>query len=100
MIPVTHLLITGAVLFAIGMTIVLVKRNAIVVLMGIELMLNAANINFVAFSRTDQQIGGQMIALFVIIVAAAEAAVALAIVMKAVKAFKTSDVDEIKELNE
>jgi NADH-quinone oxidoreductase subunit K len=79
----TYYLILAAALFSIGLAIVLVKKNAVFVLMGIELMLNAVNINFVAFCYFDpEKLQGQIFAIFVILVAAAEAAVGLAILLK------------------
>jgi NADH-quinone oxidoreductase subunit K len=81
MIPVglTHFLVLGAILFALGLLAVITKRNAVTVLMGVELIINAANINFIAFARyLDKDIDGQMFGVFVIVVAAASAAVALA----------------------
>src|SRR5438093_782155 len=81
-IDVEHFLVIGALLFAIGLFVALSKRNAIGVLMGVELMLNAVNLTLVAFSRfsvSDRPITGQTFAVFVITVAAAEAAVALAL---------------------
>lgn len=97
--PVEHLVILGAVLFCIGLFVVLTRKNAIAVLIGIELMLNASNINLVAFSHFDPDfLQGQIFALFVITVAAAEAAVALAIVVKVYQHFQTADLDKISEL--
>ena len=96
--PVEHFFILSALLFCLGFAICVTKKNAIVVLMGIELMLNAANINFVAASQFDKGIAGQYFALFVIVVAATEAAVALAIVIKLYKHFKTVDLDQINKL--
>jgi NADH-quinone oxidoreductase subunit K len=94
-----HFLFIAAILFCIGVTIVITKKNAVVVLMGIELILNAANINLVAFSQYDQSmLRGNMFALFIIVVAAAEAAVALAIIIKAYHYFKTVNIDEVNEL--
>ncbi|MCG8474048.1 MAG: NADH-quinone oxidoreductase subunit NuoK [Cytophagales bacterium] len=95
-----HFLFFGASLFCIGLAIVLTKRNAIVVLMGIELILNAANINLIAFSQYDPGLGGQMFALFVMILAAAEVAVALAIVLNVYKYFRSSNLDEISSLGD
>lgn len=93
-------LLVGAALFCIGLTVVLLKRHAIVVLMGIELMLNAVNINLVAFSQYDpDRIQGQMLALFVIVVAAAESAVALAILIQVYRHSRTAQLDELTELN-
>ncbi|MDW7692458.1 NADH-quinone oxidoreductase subunit NuoK [Flammeovirgaceae bacterium SG7u.111] len=100
MIPLQHFLLLSAALFSIGVAIVLVKKNAIVVLMGIELMLNAANINLVAFSKYDPSINGQMFALFVMIVAAAEAAVALAIVLKAYHYYRSIELDDLNSLKD
>lgn len=86
-------------LFAIGLGVVITKRNAIFVLMGIELMLNAANINFVAFNHIgDVKNHGQVFGLFVIVIAAAEAAIALAIVLKVVKYYRTTNVDQVDSL--
>jgi len=92
----THFLIVGAILFALGLMAILSKRNTIMVLMGVELVLNAANINLVAFSRfTELALDGQMIGLFVIIIAAAEAAVALAIVLNVYSRFNAINLDQI-----
>lgn len=94
-----HYFVLGAILFCIGLAIVITKKNAIVVLMGVELILNAANINFVAISRLDHaQMEGQFFSLFVIVVAAAEAAVGLAIILKVYKYFSTTNLDEINQL--
>ena len=99
MIPTEHFLYLAATLFCIGLVAVITKKNAIVVLMGVELMLNAANINLVAFSRFDAfKLQGQIFSLFVIVVAAAEAAVALAIVLKVYSYYKTSELDKVNEL--
>jgi len=91
----------SAALFAIGITTIVVRRNVLYVLMGIEMILNAANINFVAFNRfSGDGLDGQMFAIFVIILAAAEAAVALAIVLNVFHLFgsvKPSDVDLLRE---
>ncbi len=95
----THFLIVSAILFAIGLLAIISRRNIIMVLMGVELILNSANINFVAFSRyTELGLDGNMIALFVIIIAAAEAAVALAIVLNIYNRFRTINADEINLL--
>jgi NADH-quinone oxidoreductase subunit K len=97
----THFLIISAVLFSFGVFAIITRRNAIMVLMGIELILNAANINFVAFSRySTGTLDGQMIALFVIILAAAEAAIALAIILNIFRNFNTVDVDELTQLRD
>ena len=100
MVPVTHYIALAAVLFAIGFVGVLVKRNAIIVFMCIELMLNAANLTFLAFSRQSGNLSGNAIAFFVIAVAAAEAAVGLAIVIAVFRTRETVSVDEVQTLRE
>jgi NADH:ubiquinone oxidoreductase subunit K len=100
LIPLLHYLFISAALFSIGVAIVITKRNIIVVLAGIELILNAANINLVAFSTLDGMIKGQLFALFIMVVAAAEATVALAIVVQVYRHFKTSNLDEISKLKD
>lgn len=87
-IGLNHYLIVSALLFIIGMAGVLLRRNAIVLMMSIELMLNAVNLTFIAFSKYTQQIDGQIIVFFVMTIAAAEAAVGLAIVVSIFKRFK------------
>ncbi|MBI1803843.1 MAG: NADH-quinone oxidoreductase subunit NuoK [Ignavibacteria bacterium] len=97
----THFLIISAILFSLGIYGVITRRNAIMVLMGIELILNAANINFVAFARYGgMHMDGQAIAVFVIVLAAAEAAIALAIVLNIYQRFNTVNVDEVSSLKE
>ena len=98
MIPITHFLALGIALFSIGLATVIVKKNAILVLLGIELMLNGANVNLIGFSQNDPQIQGQIFALFVIVVAAAEAAVALAIVIRTYQFYHSANVDAPNEL--
>jgi NADH-quinone oxidoreductase subunit K len=95
-----HYLVVGAVLFVCGIVCMATKRNGIGVLMGVELVLNGANINFVAFSRWVPSLGldGQVMALFVIVLAAAEAAVALAIALNFYNSHLTIDVDRGDEL--
>ncbi len=101
MIPLEHYLILSALLLCIGIAIIIVKKNAIVVLMGIELIFNAANINLVAFGQYDAKLlQGQTFALFVIIIAAAEASVAMAIVLKIYNFYHTSNLNEVNELKE
>ena len=96
-----HFLIVSAVLFALGIYGIATRRNAILVLMGIELVLNAANINLIAFSRyRGGGFDGQVFAVFVIILAAAEAAIALAIVLNIYKRFQTVNVDDVSSLKE
>jgi NADH-quinone oxidoreductase subunit K len=97
----THFLILGGLLFSLGLFAILTRRNAIMVLMGIELMLNAANINFVAFSRyVASSLDGQVVAVFVIILAASEVAIARAIVLNIYQNFNTVNVDEINQLKD
>ncbi len=100
-ITLTHFLLVSGILFSFGVFAVVTRRNAIMVLMGIELILNSANINFLAFSRFGGlNIEGQMAAIFVIILAAAEAAIALSIVLNIYKRFNTVNVDEISLLKD
>ncbi len=100
-VQLAHFLIVSAVLFSLGLYGIMTRRNAILVLMGVELVLNAANINFIAFSRYGgANLDGQAAAVFVIILAAAEAAVALAIVLNIYHRFQTVNVDEISNLKE
>jgi len=87
-ITLNHYLILSAFLFVTGMAGVLLRRNAIVLLMSIELMLNAVNISFVAFSRYSGKLEGQIMVFFVLTIAAAEAAVGLALVVSIFKRFK------------
>lgn len=95
-IPLDYLLFLSAALFCIGILAIITKRHAVAVLMGIELIFNAANLNLLAFSQHDPAfIQGQVFALFVIIVAAAEAAIALAIVLKVYQYFNTVHVNEV-----
>ncbi len=92
-------LLVGAILFVAGIVCMATKRNAIGILMGVELVLNAANLNFVAFARyTRLGLDGQIMSLFVIVLAAAEAAVALAIVLNFYNNHLTIDVDQGDEL--
>src|SRR6187200_579348 len=98
-VTVSHYLIVGAILFVCGVVCMATKRNGIGVLMGVELVLNGANVNFVAFSRyTPLGLDGQATALFVIVLAAAEAAVALAIALNYYNNHLTIDVDSGNEL--
>jgi NADH-quinone oxidoreductase subunit K len=103
-IGLTHFLAVAAILFALGIALVIVRRNAVLVLMGIELILNAAALNFVALARFAQVEGrppavtGDVVALFVIVIAAAEAAVAVGIVLSLFQSLATVDVDEADSL--
>jgi NADH-quinone oxidoreductase subunit K len=101
MFPVDHALIIAAFLFSIGLLIVITKRNTILVLLGIELLLNASNLNLVAFNQLRPgTLDGQMFVLFVIIVAVCEAAVGLAIVLQVYQYFQTSIPDSVSEIKE
>lgn len=100
MVPLQWYLMLAAALFGIGLVGVLIKRNALVVMMSIELMLNAANLTFLAFARQQGAIGGHAIAFFVIAVAAAEAAVGLAIIIAIFRTRGTVNMDEVRELRE
>jgi len=93
-------LVIAAVLFVLGVVCMVTRRNAIALLMGVELVLNSANLNFVAFSRFTEAraIEGQVMSIFVIILAAAEAAVALAIVLNLYRQQRSIQVDEAHEL--
>jgi NADH-quinone oxidoreductase subunit K len=95
-----HFLALSAFLFACGVVCVATKRNAIGILMGVELILNAANVNFVAFARYNPafRLEGQVFALMVVVLAAAEAAVALAIILNFYNNHATVDVDKADEL--
>ena len=100
-VQLAHFLIVSALLFSLGIYGIVTRRNAILVLMGVELVLNAANINLIAFSRYGGlNLDGQAAAIFVIILAAAEAAIALAIVLNIYHRFQTVNVDEISSLKE
>ena len=99
MIPLEHYLILAAALFSLGLYGLLTRKNAINVLMAIELIFNSANINLVAFSRfVSGDTEGQIFALFVIVIAACEAAVALAIVMSLYRILKDVNLDEASAL--
>jgi NADH-quinone oxidoreductase subunit K len=97
----SHFLVVSSLLFGLGLFAVVTRKNAIMILMGIELILNAANINFIAFSKYSTiGLDGQVISIFVIILAAAEAAIALAIILNIYNNFKTVNADEIDSLKE
>ena len=96
-----HFLFVSSILFSLGIFGVVTRKNAVMVLMGIELMLNASNIYFIAFAKYGNfGLQGQVMALFVIVLAAAEAAIALAIVLNIYKTFSTVNVDEIDTLKD
>lgn len=101
MVSLESFLSISAVLFSLGIYALITRRNAIAVLMGIELMLNSANINFIAFNRFSSgmnNLDGHVFSIFVIVLAAAEAAVALAIVINLFKNRQTVNIDEAREL--
>ncbi len=98
MITVNHYTILAAILFAIGAIGVLTRRNPLVMFMGIELMLNAVNLTFVAFSRYLQNLNGQVLVFIVLTVAAAEVAVGLALIVAIFQTRANVDVDEIDSL--
>ena len=89
-----HYIVLATILFAIGATAVLVRRNAIVVFMGVELMLNATNLAFVTFARMRGDLSGQVIAFFVMVVAAAEVVVGLAIIVSIFRTRRSASVDD------
>lgn len=95
MVPTSHYLMLSAIVFTIGVVGVLTRRNILIILMSIELILNAVNINLVAFSRQLQNIVGQVFVVFIITVAAAEAAIGLGIVIALFRNKETVNVDEI-----
>ena len=101
MTPLSAYLLLSALLFAIGLAGALTRRNAILVLIGIELMLNAANLNFIAFWRfgpNPQALTGIMFVIFSIGVAAAEAAVGVALIISIYRHYKTADVDQMDSM--
>ncbi len=98
MVPVSYYVALSAVLFIIGAVGVLTRRNAILIFMSVELMLNAANLAFVAFARAYGSLNGQVFVFFVITVAAAEVAVGLALIVAIFHAKQSIDVDEISSL--
>lgn len=101
MIPIEHFMMVSACIFSTGLYAVISKKNAILILVGIELMINAAILNFVAFSRYDRTgHAGQVFGLFAIVLAAAAVAVGLAIILNVYRHFKTVNPDEIDELKD
>ena len=99
MVPIAYYLVLAAVLFSIGIGAFLIKRNVITIFISIELMLNAVNLTFVAFAHRWHHIGGQIFVFFVMVVAAAEAAVGLAIIIAIFRTRRTLNVDEIDLMN-
>lgn len=99
MVGLEHYLVVSMMLFCLGLVCVLTRRNALGILLGIELILNAANVNFVAFNRYGGvAYDGQVFAVFVIMLAAAEATIGLAIVLGIYRSFRTIDVEAIDQL--
>jgi NADH-quinone oxidoreductase subunit K len=98
MVPLQYYLILSAIIFAVGVTGVVIRRNLIVILMSIELMLNAVNLTFIAFSRAMGLMEGQVIVFFVMTVAAAEAVVGLAIIISIFRHRQSLDPDELQLL--
>jgi NADH-quinone oxidoreductase subunit K len=95
MVPIGYYLVLGAVLFSIGVAAFLIKRNIITVFMSIELMLNAVNLTFIAYAHQWRHVSGQIFVFFVMVVAAAEAAVGLAIIIAVFRARNTLNVDQV-----
>jgi len=96
----THYLVVSAIVFSLGIMIIITRRNAIALLMGLELLLNSAALNFVAFGKfmTPGKVDGQIVALFLIVIAAAEASLALALTLNIFNRLNTIDVDEARSL--
>ncbi|MEY2637282.1 MAG: hypothetical protein RLZZ197_1759, partial [Bacteroidota bacterium] len=95
-IPVIYFLWVSAFLFATGLTILLLKKNTIFVLMGIELILNAANLNLVALSKNDPSMQGLYLSIFVLVVGVCEMAIALAIILQVYRNYRAIEVDQFK----
>jgi len=98
MVPVSYYIALSAILFVIGSLGVLIRRNAIIIFMSIELMLNAANLLFIAFARMYYALNGQIFVFFVMTVAAAEVAVGLALIVAVFRTKHSIDIDEISNL--
>jgi len=98
-IPLNHVLILAALLFAIGLAGLMIRRNVIFILMALEVMLNAAALAFVAAGTAWQQADGQVIFMLILAVAAAEVSVGLGLVLQIQRRFKTLDMDRARELN-
>ena len=98
MVPVNYYIILSAILFTIGVVGVLIRRNALIIFMSIELMLNGANLAFVAFGSVIRNFSGQIFVFFVIAVAAAEVAVGLALIVEIFKSKRSIDVDQMSSL--
>jgi NADH-quinone oxidoreductase subunit K len=98
--PVTYYIVLSAILFTLGAVGVLIRRNAIVIFMSVELMLNAANLAFVAFAKSYEALSGQIFVFFVMTVAAAEVAVGLALIVAIFKSKHSINVDELSSLKQ
>jgi NADH-quinone oxidoreductase subunit K len=98
MVPVSYYLILSAILFTIGALGVLIRRNPIVIFMSVELMLNSANLAFVAFARAYQELNGQVFVFFVMTVAAAEVAVGLGLIVSIFRSKHSIDIDQMSSL--
>jgi NADH-quinone oxidoreductase subunit K len=98
MIPVSYYLVLSVIMFALGVVGVLLRRNAIVIFMSLELMFNAANLVFVTFAAYYQTLSGQIFVFFVMTVAAAEVAVGLALMVAIFRAKRSIDVDQVNSL--
>jgi NADH-quinone oxidoreductase subunit K len=98
MVPINYYIILSAILFTLGVVGVLIRRNALIIFMSVELMLNAANLAMVAFSSVIQSFSGQIFVFFVIAVAAAEVAVGLALIVEIFKTKRSIDVDQMRSL--
>jgi len=98
MVPVSYYLVLSAILFSIGVAAFILKRNIITIFMSIELMLNAVNLSFVAFSNVHKNLNGHVFVFFVMVVAAAEAAVGLAIIIAVFRTRSTLNVDRVNLL--
>jgi NADH-quinone oxidoreductase subunit K len=98
MVPTSYYIVLSAVLFMLGVAGVLTRRNAIIIFMSVELMLNSANLAFVAFAREFMDISGQLFVFFVMTVAAAEVAVGLALIVTIFRTKKSINVDEVNQL--
>lgn len=98
MVPVSYYVALSAILFTIGVLGVLIRHNAIIIFMSVELMLNASNLLFVAFARTFEQLDGQVFVFFVITVAASEVAIGLALIVAIFRNRRSIDIDQLSDL--
>ncbi len=100
-LPIHYIMYLSGAIFILGLAVVLVRKNAIMILMGIELMLNAANINFVAFSKYDAKLlQGQIMVVLIMVIAAAELSIALAIVLKLFGRYRSLDLNTFNRLKD